>query len=133
MNRVLGTAAMLILSASVAFGSTPVHHTVKHAVAHHTKMAAHHMTKMAAHHMTKMAAHHATKKASHVMKKPAVKTAKLREVLTCPVMGSTIPSPKFASGYSDYKGTRYYFCCKPCKPAFDKSPAKYIAKMKKAK
>jgi YHS domain-containing protein len=27
--------------------------------------------------------------------------------------------------FSDYNGSRYYFCCAGCKPAFDKDPAKY--------
>jgi Cu+-exporting ATPase len=30
-----------------------------------------------------------------------------------------------ASGHSDYKGKRYYFCCAECKPKFDADPAKY--------
>ena len=72
----------------------------------------------------------ATKKVSHpatahkVAAKPAA--SHLKEVFTCPVMKSKIASAKLASGYSDYKGTRYYFCCKSCKPAFDKNPAKYV-------
>lgn len=45
--------------------------------------------------------------------------------LVCAVMGSPIASEKKAAGFSDYKGTRYYFCCGGCKPAFDKNPAKY--------
>lgn len=45
--------------------------------------------------------------------------------LACPVMKTVIASPAKAVGYSDYKGTRYYFCCGGCKPAFDKSPAKF--------
>lgn len=32
--------------------------------------------------------------------------------------------------FSDYKGKRYYFCCPGCKPAFDKTPAKYVKNAK---
>ncbi|PJI36798.1 hypothetical protein CTI14_72325, partial [Methylobacterium radiotolerans] len=27
--------------------------------------------------------------------------------------------------YRDHEGTRYYFCCAGCGPAFDADPAKY--------
>ena len=50
-----------------------------------------------------------------------------REVLTCPVMGGKIdPAKKASLQYSDYQGTRYYFCCPGCKPQFDAQPAKYV-------
>ena len=48
----------------------------------------------------------------------------------CPVMGDKVDLAKARSDpklYSDYKGKRYYFCCKDCKPDFDKEPKKYIA------
>ena len=31
-----------------------------------------------------------------------------------------------ASDYSDYKDTRYFFCCAGCKPKFDKNPDQYL-------
>ena len=49
----------------------------------------------------------------------------------CPVMGTKIPDVTKAAGKSVYKGKTYYFCCKGCKPAFDKNPAKYIKSKKK--
>jgi YHS domain-containing protein len=50
----------------------------------------------------------------------------LKEVFTCPVVGGkTDPAKKASAEYSDYKGTRYYFCCPGCKPKFDAAPAKY--------
>ena len=50
-----------------------------------------------------------------------------RVVLTCPVMGGKIePAKKASHQFSDYQGTRYYFCCPGCKPEFDASPAKYV-------
>ncbi len=45
--------------------------------------------------------------------------------LLCPVQRNTIASKEVASGHSDYKGKRYYFCCAECKPKFDADPAKY--------
>lgn len=30
--------------------------------------------------------------------------------------------------YADYKGNRYFFCCKDCPPMFKKNPTKYAAK-----
>ena len=60
--------------------------------------------------------------------KPAAASKPFRNAkgqLACPVMKTVIASPAKAVGFSDYKGTRYYFCCGGCKPAFDKSPAKY--------
>jgi YHS domain-containing protein len=54
--------------------------------------------------------------------KPVAKPA----ALVCPVTGETIASVKDAAGSSVYKGKTYYFCCASCKPAFDKSPQKYV-------
>ncbi len=45
---------------------------------------------------------------------------------TCPVMGGKITNRLF----SDYKGVRVFFCCFGCKPAFEKEPEKYLAKLK---
>ena len=48
----------------------------------------------------------------------------------CPVMvGSpvVIAQAEAAGLYRDYEGTRYYFCCAGCGPAFDADPAKYAA------
>lgn len=46
----------------------------------------------------------------------------------CPVMGNKIANVAKAAGKSVYKGKTYYFCCKTCKPKFDKNPAKYLKK-----
>lgn len=51
--------------------------------------------------------------------------------LLCPVMKTTVASAKAAAGFSDYKGTRYYFCCGGCKPQFDKNPAQFALKSTK--
>ena len=55
-------------------------------------------------------------------------TAPKKESLTCPVMGEKIESYSKASGYMDYEGVRYYFCCAGCEPAMKKDPAKYAGK-----
>ena len=49
-----------------------------------------------------------------------------KEVLFCPVSNEIVESYEKASDYSDYKGTRYYFCCAGCKPRFDENQAKYL-------
>ncbi|WP_017197919.1 YHS domain-containing protein [Arthrobacter sp. M2012083] len=46
----------------------------------------------------------------------------------CPVMAGTpvVKAAAEASGlYRDFEGTRYWFCCAGCGPAFDADPAKY--------
>lgn len=58
--------------------------------------------------------------------KASVKKAPQAISLVCPVTGEKIASIKDAAGSSTYKGKTYYFCCSSCKPAFDKSPAKFI-------
>lgn len=58
--------------------------------------------------------------------KGAEQAKPLKVVMVCPVTGEKVASVKDAAGFSDYKGTRYYFCCGGCKPAFDKNPGKYI-------
>lgn len=55
-------------------------------------------------------------------------TAPKKESLTCPVMGEKVASYSKASGYMDYEGVRYYFCCAGCQPAMTKDPAKYAGK-----
>lgn len=57
--------------------------------------------------------------------------AKMPTSAVCPVMGTKIPDVSKAVGKSVYKGKTYYFCCKGCKPAFDKNPAKCVGKPKK--
>lgn len=57
-------------------------------------------------------------------------TAKKVVSAVCPVMGNKIPDVSKAAAKSVYKGKTYYFCCKGCKPAFDKDPEKYINKKK---
>ncbi len=44
---------------------------------------------------------------------------------TCLVMGGKVDK----SISSDYKGTRYYFCCVGCQGKFKADPGKYIEKM----
>ena len=46
----------------------------------------------------------------------------------CPVLGGNIDK----NIYADYKGHRYYFCCKGCDEEFKKNPEKYVEKMKAA-
>ncbi|MDP3296358.1 MAG: heavy metal translocating P-type ATPase [Thermodesulfovibrionia bacterium] len=45
--------------------------------------------------------------------------------VTDPVCGMTIEE-KDAVGTSEYKGTTYYFCAKPCKEDFDKKPEAFV-------
>ncbi|MEM1994159.1 MAG: YHS domain-containing protein [Nitrososphaerales archaeon] len=42
-----------------------------------------------------------------------------------PVCGMEVDE-KHTSFKSLYKNVAYYFCCKPCKDTFDKSPDRYI-------
>lgn len=53
-----------------------------------------------------------------------------KEVLTCPVAGDKMASPKDAFAYVDVKGVRYYICCAGCLPKMQKDAAKYTAKTK---
>lgn len=53
-------------------------------------------------------------------------TAPKKELLFCPVSNEIVESYDKAPDYSDYKDTRYYFCCNGCKPQFDKNPDKYL-------
>ena len=53
-----------------------------------------------------------------------------KHVITCPVTGDKLDMDKATKShmYADYKGNRYFFCCKDCPPAFKKNPAKYSSK-----
>ena len=47
----------------------------------------------------------------------------------CQVTGETVDVAKATESpvlHSDHEGKRYLFCCKDCKPDFDKDPAKYL-------
>lgn len=57
-------------------------------------------------------------------------TMPTKEVLTCPVAGDKMTSPKDAFAYMDVKGVRYYICCAGCMPKMASEPTKYTAKMK---
>jgi YHS domain-containing protein len=50
-------------------------------------------------------------------------------VATDPVCKMQVEESK-AAATSEYKGQKYYFCAVGCKKAFDRDPAKYIAKEK---
>lgn len=55
-------------------------------------------------------------------------TPPAEDLAECPVMvGSTVikADAEAAGLYRDYDGTRYYFCCAGCGPAFAADPAKY--------
>lgn len=64
-------------------------------------------------------------------------TAPDKHLLFCPVSNQIVAGYAKAADYSNYKGTRYYFCCPGCKPQFDKDPDKYLqdldARVKAAK
>lgn len=49
------------------------------------------------------------------------------EVLYCAVSAEQVQGYAKASGYADYQGVRYYFCCPSCDQPFAKNPAKYAA------
>ncbi|MCG7309223.1 YHS domain-containing protein [Brachybacterium sp. ACRRE] len=52
------------------------------------------------------------------------------DTATCPVMVGNPVSKKAAQAqglFRDYDGTRYWFCCAGCGPAFDADAAKYAA------
>jgi YHS domain-containing protein len=61
--------------------------------------------------------------------KPAANQKKVVSAV-CPVMGTKIADVSKAAGKTVYKGKTYYFCCRGCKPLFDKDPEKYIKKSK---
>ena len=45
--------------------------------------------------------------------------------LACPVMGDVVVSAAESSGYADYEGVRYYFCCTSCAERFAQNPAAF--------
>ena len=45
--------------------------------------------------------------------------------LACPVMGDVVESAAESSGYADYEGVRYYFCCSSCAEKFAQNPAAF--------
>lgn len=53
-----------------------------------------------------------------------------KHVITCPVTGDKVDMDKAAKAhmYADFKGNRYFFCCKDCPSMFKKSPVKYASK-----
>lgn len=53
-----------------------------------------------------------------------------KHVTTCPVSGEKVDMDRATKArlFADYKGNRYFFCCKDCPPVFAKNPAKYAAK-----
>lgn len=53
-----------------------------------------------------------------------------KEALFCPVMGEVVKSYAKASGYADYEGVRYYFCCAGCDTKFAAEPGKYTPSAK---
>ncbi len=53
-----------------------------------------------------------------------------KEALYCPVMGNPVKSYAKASGYADYEGVRYYFCCAGCDTKFAAEPAKFAESAK---
>jgi YHS domain-containing protein len=63
--------------------------------------------------------------------KPACSSKDKVASAVCPVQGNNIPDVTKAAAKSVYKGKTYYFCCKGCKPRFDKDPDKYIKEQKK--
>ncbi|MEI7941954.1 MAG: YHS domain-containing protein [Candidatus Riflemargulisbacteria bacterium] len=59
--------------------------------------------------------------------KPTVNTVMTDKLVICPVSGEKI-LPEKAFNSTVYKGKTYYFCCKACKPMFEKNPTKYLNK-----
>ena len=60
--------------------------------------------------------------------KPKAKPAKTPTTISCAVQKGDMVNIADATKdhmYADYKGKRYFFCCKGCPEAFKKNPAKY--------
>lgn len=57
-------------------------------------------------------------------------TVPKQEALFCPVGKEAVASPSRASGYSDYKGVRYYMCCAGCEKTFSKTPESFAPQVK---
>lgn len=51
-------------------------------------------------------------------------TAATSEMVSCPVLGTTMSKDKMIP--YEYKGKTYYFCCPPCVEKFKANPEKYI-------
>lgn len=53
-----------------------------------------------------------------------------KHVIACPVTGDKVDMDAATKNhmYADYKGNRYFFCCKDCPPMFKTNPAKYSSK-----
>lgn len=53
-----------------------------------------------------------------------------KHVITCPVTGDKVDMDKATKShlYADYKGNRYFFCCKDCPSMFKENPGKYASK-----
>ena len=50
------------------------------------------------------------------------------DATTCPVMPGTpvdTTAAEAAGLFRDYRGRRYWFCCRGCGPRFDRDPDKY--------
>ncbi|MBI5705741.1 MAG: YHS domain-containing protein [Armatimonadetes bacterium] len=77
-------------------------------------------------------------KAAQSAESPANETGKSAEEIAiykndkgeiiCPVTGDVIPSVDKASGYQDFQGKRYYFCCGMCPPKFKADPEKFAVR-----
>ena len=55
---------------------------------------------------------------------PEVAAAAIEQTM-CPVMDGAINKDIF----TEYKGTKVYFCCPGCKEKFEQSPEQYVAKL----
>lgn len=53
-----------------------------------------------------------------------------KEALYCPVGEEKVEAYSAASGYADFEGVRYYFCCGGCDGKFAADPAKYAKNAK---
>lgn len=52
------------------------------------------------------------------------------EEATCPVMPGTPVNKAAAEAaglFRDYRGRRYWFCCRGCGPRFDRDPDRYVS------
>jgi YHS domain-containing protein len=50
-----------------------------------------------------------------------------KEALFCPVTNQVVESYAKSSGYADFDGVRYYFCCPDCAKPFGDDPSKYVS------
>ncbi len=49
-----------------------------------------------------------------------------KEALYCPVSKEKVESYAKSSGYGDFEGVRYYFCCGGCEKPFAAEPGKFV-------